>query len=228
MLFCTDPRWSSSAGVQNSTDALGPVRVTMNRMRSHTSHAAALIVLFASVGDAQTPATSDRQTADFSVQVFGYIVADFSARVDRYLELRRTLEDGLPPLTITDDPAEILRAENALARRIRVARDDAKQGEIFTPAIRAEFRRVLRLEMTADTLKDIMEENPGDFTRGINDTYSKEQVLSTMPANILALLPRLPDDIQYRFLGRHLVLHDTRANVILDRFPCALGCREAQ
>ena len=45
-----------------------------------------------------------------------------------------------------------------------------------------------------------------------------------LPANILAALPRLPDDIQYRFLGPHLVLHDIRANIILDRLPCAIRC----
>ena len=32
--------------------------------------------------------------------------------------------------------------------------------------------------------------------------------LSTVPPNILVALPRLPDDIQYRFLGRHLILLD--------------------
>lgn len=192
---------------------------------TRTLLATVLVVLLASVGYPQTPATNPvRQTPDFSVQVWGYIVEDFSARVAGYLELRTKLEQGLPPLTVTDDPAEIERAEIALAKKIRVARDDAEQGEFFTQEISAEFRRVMLLEMTADTRADIMEENPGVFSRRINGTYSKEHVLSTMPANILALLPRLPDDIQYRFLGPHLVLHDTRANVILDRLPCAIRC----
>jgi hypothetical protein len=43
-----------------------------------------------------------------------------------------------------------------------------------------------------------------------------------VPPHILAVLPRLPDDIEYRFLGRHLILLDTRANVILDRIPYAV------
>jgi hypothetical protein len=30
--------------------------------------------------------------------------------------------------------------------------------------------------------------------------------------------------VLYRFLGSHLVLLDTRANVILDRIPCAIEC----
>ena len=56
----------------------------------------------------------------------------------------------------------------------------------------------------------------------INGTYPEDKPLSTVPPNILAVLPRLPDDIQYRFLGRHLILLDTRANVILDRIPFAI------
>ena len=93
-----------------------------------TSLAVALIVSVASVCYAQ-PATTDqsRDTPDFRVQVWGYIVADFSARVWDYSELRRELEKGLPPLTVTDDPAEIRRAVRARAKRIRVARADANK-----------------------------------------------------------------------------------------------------
>ena len=178
--------------------------------------ATALVVVLASVGYPQTP-------PDFRVEIVGYIGSDFQTRVERYLELRRTLEEGLPRLTLTDDPAAIGTAEVALAKRIRVARGP-KEGTLFTPAVSAEFKRLLLLTMTADTLAAIMDENPGEFSHRINGTYPKTRALSTVPSNILALLPRLPDDIQYRFLGRHLILHDTRANVILDRMPCALEC----
>ena len=65
--------------------------------------------------------------------------------------------------------------------------------------------------------------NQGD-PNGINGTYPGKRPLSTVPANILARLPRLPDDVQYRFLGRHLILHDTRANLILD--PYAIRCAD--
>ena len=197
----------------------------MRRLKQ-TSLAAAML-LCASAGYAQTPATNvPGDTPTFRVQVWGNIAADFSARIDTYLELRHTLEQGLPPLMVTDNPAEIGRAERALARRIRVARRGARQGELFTPDIRAVFRRVLLLETDARTRTAIMDENPGAFSTRINGTYSKERPLSTVPANILAVLPRLPDDIQYRFLGPDLVLHDTRANVILDRLPCAIRCTD--
>ena len=66
-----------------------------------TSLAIALIVSFASVGYAQPVTTSqNRETPDIRVQVWDYIVADFSTRVWNYFELRSKLEKGLPALTV--------------------------------------------------------------------------------------------------------------------------------
>jgi hypothetical protein len=96
---------------------------------------------------------------------------------------------------------------------------------MFTPTISVEFRKALILEMDANTWAAIMDDNPGEFSNEINGTYPEGNPLSTVPPNILAVLPRLPDDIQYRFLGRHLILLDTRANVILDRIPFAIHLR---
>ena len=57
-----------------------------------TSLAAALVILIASVGYAQTSTTKqDRDPPDFRVQVWGYIMADFSTRVWDYFELRNEL-----------------------------------------------------------------------------------------------------------------------------------------
>jgi hypothetical protein len=188
-----------------------------------TSLAIALIILFAVASQAQ-PATTNqnRENPDFRVQVWGYIVADFSTRVWDYFELRSELEQGLPPLTITDDPAEIRRAIRSLAKRIRVWRAEAKQGDIFTPTITVEFRRALIIEMSPNTWAAVMDDNPGEFSTRINGTYPGDKPLSTMPPNILAVLPRLPDDIEYRFVGRHLILLDTRANLIVDRIQYAI------
>ena len=201
-------------------------RAACRSMRTmHTSLATALIVLVALVGYSQTATQSrNRDTPDFRVQVWAYIVADFSTRVQEYFELRSELEKTLPALTVTDDPTEIRRAVHALAHRIRVARAEAKQGDMFTPTISVEFRKALVLEMNADTWAAIMDDNPGEFSNEINSTYPEGKPLSTVPPNILAVLPTLPDDIQYRFLGRHLILLDTRANVILDRIPYAIRC----
>lgn len=193
----------------------------------HASLAAALTFLLGSTAAAQTPSIPpDRTTPDFTVEVWGFLAADFSKRVGTYFELRRTLEAEVPPEVITKDATELMKPQVALARRIRDVRRDARLGDIFTPAISAEFRRVLRLETDADTLAAIMDDNPGEFEHRINGTYPKTRPLSTVPPNILALLPRLPENIQYRFLGRHLILFDRRANLILDRLPHAIECED--
>jgi hypothetical protein len=192
---------------------------------TQTSLAIALIVLPASVGYPQAPQTQqDRDTPVFRVQVWGDIAADFSMRVSSYFDLRSELEKDLPALTVTDDPAEIRRKVRALAKRIRVARADARQGDIFTPAISVEFRKALLLEMNAGTREAIMDDNPGAFSARINGDYPEGKTIATVPPNILAVLPRLPDDIEYRFSGRHLILLDTRASVIIDRIPYAIRC----
>jgi hypothetical protein len=45
-----------------------------------------------------------------------------------------------------------------------------------------------------------------------------------MPGLLLARLPGLPGDIQFRFVGRDLILYDVRANTIIDRMPDAIRC----
>jgi hypothetical protein len=107
-----------------------------------------------------------------------------------------------------------------------VARAEAKQGDIFTPAITVEFRKALIVELTPNTCAAIMDDNPGEFSNEINGDYPDKKPLSTVPVNILAVLPQLPGDIQYRFLGRHLILLDTSASLILDRIPYAIECSE--
>ena len=68
---------------------------------------AALAVVLTSTSIAQTLPTSQADPQPvFRVQVWGYIVADFSTRVQSYFELRNRLEQGLPPLRVTDSPSE--------------------------------------------------------------------------------------------------------------------------
>jgi hypothetical protein len=176
---------------------------------------------------AQTPAPQTSDTADFKVQVWGVAAADFDARMLSYAELRADLQQGLPILRLTDDPREIFRAEHLLAKRIRAVRAGAHGGEIFTPEISSAFKHALRTETRPSTCASIEDDNPGEFSFSINDTYPKRRPLSTVPPGILMLLPRLPADVEYRFLGRHLILHDSRANVILDRILDAIDCPES-
>ena len=44
----------------------------------------------------------------------------------------------------------------------------------------------------------------------------------TVPPNILAALPKLPEDLEYRFVNRTMILLDTHANLIVDFVPNAI------
>ena len=43
-----------------------------------------------------------------------------------------------------------------------------------------------------------------------------------VPPCVLAALPELPQELQYRFLGRDLLLVDIGANLIVDILPAAV------
>lgn len=163
-------------------------------------------------------------TIEFNIEVLGDKLADFTTRMEAYAELRRSLEQGLPPLKVTDDPSEIQRAERLLAQRIRKARAGAGRGDIFTEDIRHGFRQLLRPVTNPAACALIDDDNPGEFQYPINSEYPKDKPLSTVPAAMLGVLPRLPADVFYRFLDTDLILHDSRANVILDRIDNAVRC----
>lgn len=161
---------------------------------------------------------------EFTVEVLGSKILDFSIKMEQYAALRRSLEEGLPPLVVTDRPSEILKAERLLARRIQRARAGARRGDIFTDDIRHGFRQLLRPVTNPGTCEAVRDDNPGEFAWDVNDDYPKHQPLSTVPPSMLEVMPRLPDALYYRFLGRDLILHDARANVILDRIDDAIRC----
>jgi hypothetical protein len=55
-------------------------------------------------------------------------LSDFKARVDKYVDVRKTADDSAPPLEETADPAKTRAAQQALAERVGAARRGAKQG----------------------------------------------------------------------------------------------------
>src|SRR6185436_2860964 len=88
-----------------------------------------------------------------------------------------------------------------------------------------QVKQMLAVRADAQTIAAMMDDGPAEFDVDVNDTYSKRRSLATMPPNILLTLPDLPRDIEYRFVGRHLILRDARANIIIDEIPFAFQCR---
>jgi hypothetical protein len=148
------------------------------------------------------------------------VLADFNARIENYVKLQRGIAEESAPLEETANPAEIVAAQDVLAAKIRNVRKDAKQGDILTPQVASMFRRLmypeLRGEEGAETKAIIKDDGPTAVWLRVNATYPKDQPLSTVPANLLAALPQLPEDVEYRIVGRHLLLRDVDANIIVD------------
>lgn len=187
--------------------------------------AALALILYASAASAQV-AVVDPAPVTPVFHVFIYASSDATASFNKtiadYFALRAQLERRLPPVGVSNDPDTIWGAQLALATLVRQARHDAEEGDIFTRPVRVEFRAAVRHVMSAGTCAAIMDDNPGSFRHRINGAYPKGRSLSTMPPTILMQLPLLPEGLEYRFLGRHLILLDIRANMILDRIPSAI------
>lgn len=146
------------------------------------------------------------------------LIGEFKKRVDAYAELRKKADDSAPPLKESKDAGKIKDAQQGLLERIAAARSDAKPGDMFTPEVAAYFRRLLHPESKEPGTKSLMKEDKivGTVPFKINSPYPDEKPLATSPPNLLEALPQLPKDIDYRFVGKHLILRDSRANMIID------------
>ena len=123
-------------------------------------------------------------------------MADFKARVDKYVALRSKADDSAPPLKQSNDGGQIKLGQQGLAERIGAARAG---------------------------VKDVMKEDkPVVVSFKVNGPYPDKQPVATVPPNMLAALPPLPKDIEYRFIEKHLILRDSRANLIIDYIPNAI------
>jgi hypothetical protein len=156
------------------------------------------------------------------------VLQDFTKRIEAYMDLHNRLEKKAPPLKTTDDPAKIKASQDGLAAAIRAERKAAKQGEIFTPQIAALFRRLMYPEVKgregAETKKAMKEDapKPGTVAVKVNAVYPESAPLPSVPPNVLANLPKLPEDLEYRVIGHSLILRDVHANTIVDYVPNAI------
>jgi hypothetical protein len=162
-------------------------------------------------------------------------VKDFEQRVQRYWDLRNKIDDATSPVPADDPTAEeIVGRENALAEGIRGLRADAREGDIFTPQISATLTAVVHRKVSGEhgaaALETILGEgNPAHSESAspvdlrVNANYPDDASMSTVPPSVLAALPRLPEGLEYRFVGRDMILYDSEANLIVDIMRDAIG-----
>lgn len=179
--------------------------------------AAALLVAgsLSALSAAQTASERDARIRD-----------QFHQRLTDYVRLHEKAKETLPALPRDADPKEIDKHQRAMGRAIEGLRPKARQGDIFTKETRAYFRRqMIRAfhEPEGRLLRrSIMDENPGPIRLRVNGRYPDTVPLSTMPPSVLEQLPPLPAPLQYRFIGKRLILLDVDAHIIVDFIENAL------
>ena len=175
-------------------------------------------------GPAQKPTAT---TGEVKVNADAVILKDFNDRVDAYVGIHNKAKGQAPALKESEDAAKISAAQDGLANQIRALRADAKAGDIFTPAIRDKFRRLMYPELKGEDgadAKKILKDDappPGAVPLKVNAKYTADS-MPTVPSNLLLNLPTLPKELEYRIIGKNLILLDVDASVIVDYIPNAI------
>jgi hypothetical protein len=159
-------------------------------------------------------------------------VKEFLEEVEEYIEHRRKAREELPKLKDKAEPEDVTAYAKGLADNIRERRKGSKQGDVFTPKLARGFKRIFARELAqaGDDRRIVLTEgNPtGDEERlqppkvVVNGQYIPAAPLSTVPPTLLLALPTLPEEVEYRFVGRSLILRDAVANLIIDFIPDAV------
>jgi hypothetical protein len=155
-------------------------------------------------------------------------VAEFTHVVNKYVDLHRMLAAPRGPEEMCSNWEELQRRTQRLAGAIRAERPTARAGHIFTPTVASFVRRHIAAALR-DTAYDV-----GTFLNEMEEDSLPEvpplEVNGAFPwaagnlmwPSMLQRLPPLPEEIQYRFVGRNLVLLDIRANLVVDVLKNAL------
>lgn len=151
-------------------------------------------------------------------------VAEFQSGIDKYESARKAAQANLPELKPTHEVGRINAEKRSLADAIRAARKGAKQGDVFTPAASEFFRRTVSSEMKGRSGKPARGAIKEDTSKlavkvEVNGNYPSGQPLSMVPPSLLLRLPKLPKGLDYRFVGRALILRDSDADLIVDYLP---------
>ncbi len=145
---------------------------------------------------------------------------DFQKGVEEYIKLRKSVESRVPALKSGAAPQEVENRRRELVFLIRHERRHARQGNILTPPIEAEFRRLAGLATSGRNArrvaKSLKHAEPVQLHVRVNETYPDNLPLQSTPPTLLANFPELPPEVEYRVVGQQLVLLDVKTNLILD------------
>lgn len=189
---------------------------TANARTAHLPLLAATLMMFASAVSA-APA---RDVQAPLVNKDAATIADFMKRVDAYVTLHKKVDGSLQEPARDGRPESFLEHERAFAKLMQKERPYAKQGDLLTKPMRNIVRRLLagvfRGPDGRQIKKSILDEYTGSVRLQANTQYPEGAPFSSVPPQILQRLPKLPEGLEYRFVGPRLILLDAHARLIVD------------
>jgi hypothetical protein len=169
----------------------------------------------AALANAQHATTADREAS----------LKAFTDRVNAYVDMKKKLQTDLSKPKPGDRGTGKAEArEDTIAARLQAARKDVNPGAVFGDAA-PYFKQIIEKDTETRGIRDAyaaMQEVPSQNPPAVNAVYPEKAALATVPPMILVNLPRLPDGLEYRFMGRDLILRDRDANLVVDFVPGAV------
>ena len=184
----------------------------MTRLLPHTVLAVAVLVSPVAFA---APEALPVQAANRDAQT----LADFQTRVKNYLTMRQKLVAGVPALPDKANPDQIEAHHRALGQALMTARKSARKGDLFSGDMTVLVRRLLAPVFKGPdgaAIRNAILEEPQALVPTVNMHYPDEVPVSTMPPEILKALPKIDESLEYRFIGRHLILLDVPTHLIVD------------
>jgi hypothetical protein len=156
------------------------------------------------------------------------VLWEFIDYANHYAALQRMVIASLGPPLVWSDAEDVLRQQRRYADAMREIHPGACASGFFTAKASSYFRA---------RIEQIVQDTGLDVTTAIEAPDEGEPLITAPPcagdnvpwnagpvmwSSMLAALPEVPPELEYRFLGRHLILVDVLANLVVDVLHDAL------
>jgi hypothetical protein len=172
------------------------------------------------VAAAGAPLASGVRPQETRVNADAAAIADFMKRVNEYVALHNKVESMLQEPSVDGRPEAVVEHQRAFAKLMQKERPHAQAGDIMPKPMRDVVRRLLASVFrgpNGDQIKrSIVDEYTGNAVLRVNQPYPDNMPFSSVPLSILQGLPKLPDALAYRFVGRRLILLDPHGRLVVD------------
>ena len=154
-------------------------------------------------------------------------LGQFETAIAQYMALRaRLATEKLTGPRLNSTAGQLNQASDALAAAIQRARQNAKAGDVFQPAVSDMFKRrvvnVVREQNLGPVLASIDDDDSARVAPAVHLRFPGAAPMATMPPALLKALPALPKELEYRIVGQYLVLRDVEAALIVDFIPATI------